>query len=368
MKNILFYGPINNRSRDNETLMLAFEKKGYKVFFITQLEGHEIVNFLNENGVQAFSFQSKTSNRLFSFIKHLLYIIPFCYKHKINIVFSHLEPANFIASIAQFFIKAKVYLVRHHINEAKLYSFDKSLSYQLTYLLAKRIIVVSDHAKRYMVKEEGISSNKIQHINLAYDFSLYAKPDIEKSNEIRKEIDAQVVLISICRFTKYKRPDLSIFTLNELVNKNIDAKLILLGQGEMKEEMEVLIDKLNLQGKVFMKGYVNNVLDYLLASDFLLHPSLLDSSCVVVKEAGLVQKPVITCEGVGDFDEYIIHKENGFKVSSENFIEEASALVSQYYTEESEKNRIGKNLQKSILNLFDINVVLPEYLKILQEE
>ncbi|NJM26390.1 MAG: hypothetical protein HC859_13810 [Bacteroidia bacterium] len=45
MKRILFYSPFNQRSRDTESLMIAFKQMGHRVLSLSQQEGHIINDF-----------------------------------------------------------------------------------------------------------------------------------------------------------------------------------------------------------------------------------------------------------------------------------------------------------------------------------
>lgn len=360
---ILFYSPFNQRSRDTETLMIAFKKEGHSVISLSQQEGYTIHPFLQQFGIGTYSYvlPGKRSG-IWYFIRHIIYFIRFCYQHKIEVVYSHLEPANFVTSFGQYFIRAKVYLCRHHINESNLYQFDKDLYYKLTYKLAKKIIVVSNHAKQYMVEMEKIPAEKIIHINLAYNFDLYPKPNERNVEELKEKFGRnRLILLGACRFTKFKRPDLMIEVVHQLRKKNVDVTLLLMGKGEMEEELKTKISDLHLNSQVYLTGYVANVMDYYAACDFFLHPSLLESSCVVVKEAGLVQKPVIVCKGIGDFDAYLVHKENAFVVNQETFIAESVQLIEEYYQQKDFLQAMGKKLNKSIHLHFSEPSVLRHY-------
>ena len=329
---------------------------------LSQQEGLQINSFLNSQGIEASShvIPGERSGWLY-YLKHLVFFIRFCRKHKVDIVYSHLDPANFVASIGQYFIKARTFLCRHHINEGKLYKFDKDLYYRITYRLAKEVIVVSDQARRYMIEHEGIPAKKVIHINLAYSFDLYLNPDQQRVKGIRKQHQAEVLLISACRFTVSKQPDQSILTVRKLVDQGIDTKLILLGKGEMHDDLERQIVELNLQKRIFMPGYVTNVLEYMAAADFFLHPSMMESSCVVVKEAGLVNLPTIVCQGVGDFDDYIVHGENGFIVKKDNFAERAASVISTNFRKQELLQTVGANLKKSVHHLFSVERVIDQY-------
>lgn len=362
MTKILFYTPFNHRSRDTESLMLAFNHQGFKVISLTQQEGFLFSDFLTSHGIETYSeiVSGQRSGWLYYF-KHLLIFVRFCWKHDIDIVYSHLEPANFVASVGQFFVRANIYITRHHIDEGSLYKFDKSVSYRLTYHLAKKIIVVSRHAKQYMIEKERIPAHKIVPINLGYNFSLYAPPDILEIDRIKHEYPCEVLLVAALRLTEFKRPDVCIETLKQLLKLGINAKLLILGSGEMKGTLQSMIDENGLEGKAFLLGFVSNPLDYISSADFLIHPSILESSCVVVKEAGLVSTPVIVCSGIGDFDEYIEHGKNGFLVDQYKFAMEAASVIRLNKDNRNLLTEMGEKLFNDVHRLFDINNVVHAY-------
>lgn len=359
--NILFYSSFNSRARDAETLMIAFKKQGHRVISLTQAEGKPINDILKDAGIEALSYSVKTKNKISSVFKQMLYLIRLCKKENIGIIYCHLEPASFIGVLAQYFISARVYLCRHHIDEALLYNFHSSISYRLTYRLAKKVIVVSHHAKKFMVENEGIDANKIIHINLAYDFSLFNKPNIENVISIKKKYNADILLITVGRLTQFKRTELSLEVLKLLIQHGFDAKLLILGEGEMREPLLQTIKEEKLTNEVFLTGYVQNVLDYMAASTFLLHPSILESSCVVVKEAGLIELPVIICKGIGDFDEYLINNENGFAINRDNFITEALDAIRSNAGEKTRLKKITSKLKQDVIRLFSIDNIINDY-------
>lgn len=341
--------------------MLAFKKQGHRVISLTQADGIPINNILAEKGIEAISYRPRSNSNIVIYLKHVINLVRTCFQQDIDIVYCHLEPASFVGVIAQYFIRAKVYLCRHHVDEAQLYSFSKSWSYKLTYALAKKIIVVSKRAKDYMVSQEGIPSHKIIHINLAYDFSLFIRPRLELVESIRKKYDCSVLLITVGRLTKFKRPDLSICVLKQLLSHNIDAKLILLGQGEMDETLKQMIEQENLNDRVTLTGYIENVLDFMAASTFLLHPSVLESSCVVVKEAGLIGLPVIVCRGIGDFDEYLTDGVNAFVLDKDNFVDQAVQVLKKHGSQSTQINEMTKRLQSKVINTFGIDHIIHHY-------
>ena len=359
--NILFYSSFNSRARDAETLMIAFKKQGHRVLSLTQAEGKNINDVLFHAGIDARSYITKSKNKIGNVLQHTLYLIRLCKKENIDIIYCHLEPASFIGILSQYFIKAKVYLCRHHIDEALLYNFSKSITYRLTYRLAKKIIVVSEKAKKFMIETEGVAASKIIHINLAYDFTLFNKPNAENVAELKKKFSADILLLTVGRLTQFKRPQLSIDVLKMISQRGIDAKLIILGNGEMFEPLKQAIRYDNLEHKVFFTGHVQNVLDYMAASTFLLHPSILESSCVVVKEAGLIGLPAIVCQGVGDFDEYLVNGENGFLANHDNFVSDAVNVIQMCINDGANLKKITTKLNQDIIRIFSVDKIIDSY-------
>lgn len=359
--NILFYTPLNTRCLDIESQAIEFSKLGHNIFLLSQSSEGLLHKSFSKHGFCTASNQSKVRFNYANLLIKFCSLVNFIYRNKIDVVYSHLEPANFISVFAQILVPANVIICRHHINEANLYRFDTDLSYKLTYSLAKNIIVVSKRAKSYMVSKEGVKESKVHHFNLAYNFDLYDQPNSREALAIRDRYPCRILLLSVCRLTKFKRPDLSIQLLSVLKEKGFDVKLVILGNGEMMNSLSADIKNQKLEACVYLAGHVSNVMDFMKAADFLIHPSLLDSSSISSKEAGLAELPIIACRGVGDFDEVIAHNVNGFLVSQDNFVEDATKIIMDTLSEENLKGRIGKKLKATVLREFDIKRVAPLY-------
>lgn len=344
--------------------MLAFKRQGHDVFSLSQSTGAGIHDFVRQYGVETFSHVLGSSTGLWYYLRHSLYFINFCRRYKIDVVYSQLEGPSFVSVLSQYFVKARIFVCRHHSSEARLRGYDRALFYKFTYKFARKVIVVSEKARRFMIEEERIPESKIIHIDLGYDFGNYDRPDKKNVEAIRSSLHSELILVSAGRLTVQKRVDLSLLTLQSLRRQGIQAALVILGRGE---EASMLYDKaraMELSDYVLMPGWVSNTLDYLAASDFLLHPSLSESSCVTVKEAALVNLPVIVCKGVGDFDEYLEHGINAFVTDPERFVKQAVDVVKEFASDKEGRMRIAENLKRKVLEKFSIANILPEYSKL----
>lgn len=350
---IAFYTPLNAGSRDIESQALAFAGK-HRIFLLTQSQPGPLHDRFRAHGFftasHTFSFGQP---HLLLFFRWAAFLF-FCWRHRIDIVYSHLEPSNFVAVCAQFFVPAKVVVCRHHMDYARLKGFDQSFSYGFTYRWANQIVVVSERTRQYMIAEEKIPAHKILAIPLAYDYRLFDHVNPCAVETITQTYPAVLRLLTVCRLTEPKRPEVSVRLVRELRDNGWDANLIILGEGEQRQALTDQISELGLESCVFLPGHVTNVLDFMAASHFLVHPSVSESSCISTKEAALAELPVIVCRGVGDFDDFLVHETNAFLVSTDRFVEESALILNRWFSQPHALKAIAKSLKELTLTQFNI--------------
>jgi len=364
--NILIYGPFYSRPRDVESLMFKFIERGHSVYLLTTSDRRgPVMEYSEKKGVHVYLAENKFKSGIPSLLFSIYFLLKFIKQHKIQLVFSHLESNNFTATMAGFFTKARIVINRHHSDDFVLNGWSSRWDYRMTNHFCKECIVYSDYAKQVMVEQEGMSAAKIRAFKLSYDFSLYDAPNAVKVAEIKASAKG-LVLLTVGRLVKYKRTEEAILVLNKLRYNNIEATLIIVGDGEEKENLSSLINQLNLQNHCIMTGRVDNVMDYISACDVLLHPSVSESSCVVVKEAGLESKIVIANKAIGDFDAYLEHGVNSFIVHPTNFVDEAVLCIQDLYQDPQKYVGMGPNLKADVYRLFDIKNNFSQYERYLQ--
>lgn len=101
------------------------------------------------------------------------------------------------------------------------------------------------------------------------------------------------VFVACGRLTKQKNFKMLIVAFQKLV-KIQNVRLIILGDGEEKEELLQLVEKLNIKNNVYFAGNVENPLDYFYYSKALVATSLLEGFGNVLVEALSVGCPVIS--------------------------------------------------------------------------
>lgn len=89
--------------------------------------------------------------------------------------------------------------------------------------------------------------------------------------------DDQILIGNVGHFWgKVKNQSFIVDVFSEIVKRDNNYHLVLIGDGAMRPEIEKKVDSLGLKDKVIFTGNINNVSDYLNAIDLIVMPSLFE--------------------------------------------------------------------------------------------
>jgi glycosyltransferase involved in cell wall biosynthesis len=171
-------------------------------------------------------------------------------------------------------------------------------------------------------------------------------------------------IVSIGRLTYQKNFNLlieSFYQINKIYN---DYKLIIIGEGEEKKELEFLISKLNLKNKVFLVGYKKNIFPYLNSADCLISSSRWEDPGFALIEAGILNKILISSDCMSGPKE-LLNQNNGYLFDNEN----KDSLITQFITYKKnsyENNQIKKLITKKKFRLYSIHSHFVQIQKLLK--
>ena len=116
-----------------------------------------------------------------------------------------------------------------------------------------------------------------------------------KKDKIKEDLDFNFkYILSIGRLTHQKNFNLLIEGFKEIKKIYNEYKLIILGEGEKRQELEKLVKELNLEKDVFFLGFKNNIFNYLQISDCLISTALWEDPGFTLIESGILNKIVIS--------------------------------------------------------------------------
>jgi len=157
------------------------------------------------------------------------------------------------------------------------------------YLKFKEVIAVS--------KKSAQKLEKYRTVHIIYNG--IQKPPITYLSEFNYKNNRPLKALAIGRLDPVKGFDLLIEAW-----QGVDAQLEILGDGEDFEILSGLIEKYRLKSRVKLIGFVENVHSYIEACDFVVVSSRREGGPLVVAEALLMHKPIISTD-VGMAEDFI---------------------------------------------------------------
>lgn len=127
------------------------------------------------------------------------------------------------------------------------------------------------------------------------------KYDVEIRQKFRRLLninDSTLLLGLTARFHPVKNHIFAIDILDYLLKQEKDTKLLLIGDGGLKEEIRTRAKSLGIENNVIFTGVVNNVNEYLQAMDIFLMPSINEGLPLSLVEAQIAGLSCIVSTGV----------------------------------------------------------------------
>jgi len=214
---------------------------------------------------------------------------------------------------------------------------------------------------RYL-KEKTITNyhieKEIEVIPNFIDTELYHP--INGESEMKKNLapNGEKVLIHVSNFRTVKRVQDAI-KIFDRVNKEINTKLILVGDGPDRGECERLCRELMLCDNVVFLGKQEALVEILNCADLFLIPSQSESFGLSALEAMSCGLPVIS-SSVGGLPELVVHNQTGF-ISEIGDIDRMAKYTLDLLTNEKKYKLFSENSRKRAVENFRIEKVIPQY-------
>ncbi len=121
----------------------------------------------------------------------------------------------------------------------------------------------------------------------------FIKNEADKINVINEMPDGSVKLLSIGRFCEAKNFDNVPEIASIIKSKGIDFKWYIIGFGADERLIKSKIAEYKMEDTVIILGKKENPYPYIKACDIYVQPSRYEGKCVAVREAQILNKPVI---------------------------------------------------------------------------
>ncbi len=244
-----------------------------------------------------------------------------------------------------------------HGTDITLVGSDKSFAPVVEFSINKSdgVTAVSESLKQDTLSKFNISTD-IKVIHNFIDFARFKKVN---KDHFKKAIapDGEKILTHTSNFRKVKRVE-DVIQIFKRVYKKIPSKLLLIGDGPERANLERLCREIGLCSEIRFLGKQDAVEELLAVSDLFIMPSAKESFGLAALEAMAVEVPVIS-SNIGGIPEVNIHGETGF-LSDVGNVDEMSANAIKLLENESMLQQFKSNALAQAQN-FSIESILPEY-------
>jgi glycosyltransferase involved in cell wall biosynthesis len=217
-------------------------------------------------------------------------------------------------------------------------------------LLASDVIGHKKFSDRFPLLKE-----KIKYIPNFADTNIFV--NLDKSiirNELNLNPD-EIILVNTGRISLQKDPILLIHSFIHLVkNLNINAKLIIIGDGELKSRVEEIIYEENIKDKVIITGKIDRqtINKWLNAADLYVYTSHANGFPISLAESAMCSLPIVTTDVNGVHD-LVVDDFSGYLVQ-----ERSPTIIANNIIRALEKKEIFSKNILSISNEFSPNNIL----------
>lgn len=276
--------------------------EGYNISFLTLSDENPKYDFdgdyytLDEKDIYGNNLK-----RIFKLVKYSTKVKKICEKLEIDTMISAGDPANFHALFSHYFFgnKARLIITQHMNPEIHANSKIKSWLIKFFFPHADKTICVSKEIERILNEKYEVKNTQ----------TIYNMMDIEENiRRSQQELPHEYAelldkgnengfnFINIGRLDRQKGQWFLIRSFRRVVDKHKNARLFIIGEGDLREKLEDLIGKLDLNGSVFLLGEQENIFPFLKNSDCFVLSSLWEGLPLVLIEALSMNLPIISTD------------------------------------------------------------------------
>jgi len=202
----------------------------------------------------------------------------------------------------------------------------RSLLFPITYSQADLIIAVSRGVAKDVADLTGLPESKIQAIWNPIpieDILTKAEENVNHPWFVVKELP---IILGVGRLD-YQKDFFTLINAFAIVRQSLKSRLVILGEGKVRSELEQLVSKLGLEDEVSLPGYIKNPYPYMKNADVFVLSSYYEGLGYVLLEALAVGTPIVSTNCPSGPDEVLEHGKYGRLVGVQDANGLASAIL-----------------------------------------
>ena len=243
---------------------------------------------------------------------------------------------------------------------------------------AADLVITVSHAMKDELTELGFPSEKIKVCYNGVDPEKYSPKQVseEKKTELRQQYglkENDLMALFLGRLVWVKGVDKLIMGMPEVLKKVPNAKLVVVGLGDMQDYLQALVNKLKLHDVVkFRFEFVpeEERIAHYATCDVAIFPSLYEPFGIVALEAMSMEKPVVVgATGVSGMREVVVPsgpEQCGFHINPSDPMDIAWGITSSL-EDHNRKIQLGQNGRKRVLQHFSWDVAAQRTIQLYSE-
>lgn len=279
----------------------------------------------------------------------------------IDILHMHNEAALFYGAISAFIARTPVTIAtehsRHFIDEKPIRSIEKHcMSW-----LVDQIVCVSDELKEKSISMDKVKRTKLRTIMNGVNVQFIASKRL-LSTKVRLELgilEQQVVIGTVARLHPVKNQHLLLHAFAKLCADGMDSRLMFVGDGPLRRNLQELAHLLQVNEKVIFLGNRSDIAELLAAMDIFVLCSFTEGVPLTILEAMSAGLPVIATN-VGVNSKLITNGQNGIIVPS-NDLESLQEAICALMKDSHLRQRMGQKALKKAIQNFDQKNMIANY-------
>ncbi|MFC4700141.1 glycosyltransferase [Glaciecola siphonariae] len=279
--------------------------------------------------------------------------------HNIDILHCHQYTPWVYGALASIGLPTRVIFTEHGRFYPDSSSWKRRIINPVLSGITQRITAISKATKTALAEFEYIPEHKVKVIYNGIDGLAY---NSEKSGEIKHSLNlsgASIIFGTIARLDPIKNHDMMLRAFAQTLTVHPNAKLIIIGDGELKAHLLKLCDSLKIREYVIFTGYIPYPKDYLALFDVFLLSSLSEGTSMTLLEAMSLGKPCVVTDAGGN-KEIVIHEQTGL-VSANNDMEGFADNLIRVATNKHQMIEYGKNASARFNEQFTSRAMFAEY-------
>ena len=305
-------------------------------------------NELAAKGIQHHKILDIDSKNPLTVLKLLTSIRQIIKKNDISIVHTHHRMAAFYIRLLKLVHPKLIHVYTAH-NVFK----DKLPLYKFALKNAKSV-AVGEAVNKNLRKDVGITDSRV-----IYNGVVLKKTD-DQVNEIISY--GGIKLGCIARLSEQKGLTYLLDAMSLLTVK--DIRLFIVGDGELRDELENKVKELDLQDSVTFLGYRKDIAECINSFDFCVLPSVFEGFGLVAIEAFMNSKTLVATDIPG-LNEVVTNK-NGILVPAKDPAALASA-IDKLATDATLRQELSSQAKKDYENRFSYPMFLENYRALYRE-